>query len=412
MYQTELGRRFRIAREARGLSQQAAADVIGVLRTAVTQMESGNRAVSTLELTKLAKLYRRPVGYFLEEAAPADEEDMLVVLHRAAPGLEQNTAVNKQVVRCLDLCSEGVVLKALLGLAPRSGPPGYNTRSPRSAGEAIVQGQQVAQDERRRLGIGNSPIPRVSELISAQGIWASRLTLPDEMSGLFMRHPSIGLAILVNASHARGRKRFSYAHEYAHALMDRDHKIAVSSTDNSAELVEKRANAFAASFLMPRDGVYEVLRNLDKGLPSRQRQMIFDVASDEQIEAESRPVPRSQRVTYKDVALVAYHFGVSYRAALYRLQNLRHVSQPESVGLLGHEDYGRRYLKALCISDDDTLEQEQQYWDRELRSEVAHLAMEAYRRDQISEGRLLELSMSLSIPGDTLLELAEVARGE
>ena len=269
----------------------------------------------------------------------------------------------------------------------------------------------MAHDERRRLGIGNFPIPRVSELIGTQGIWASRLTLPDEMSGLFMCHPSIGLAILVNASHARRRKRFSYAHEYAHALMDRDHKITVSSTANSAELVEKRANSFAASFLMPKDGVYEVLRNLDKGLPSRQRQMIFDVASGEQIEAESRPAPRSQRVIYKDVALVAHHFSVSYQAALYRLLNLQHVSQPESVRLLGHEDYGRQYLNTLHISD-ETVEQEQQYWGRGLHSEVAQLAIEAYRREQISGGRLLELSKSLDIPGQTLLKLAEVARGE
>ena len=46
----ELGRRLRVAREARGLSQQAVADALGLARTAVTQMEAGNRSVSTLEL--------------------------------------------------------------------------------------------------------------------------------------------------------------------------------------------------------------------------------------------------------------------------------------------------------------------------------------------------------------------------
>jgi Zn-dependent peptidase ImmA (M78 family)/transcriptional regulator with XRE-family HTH domain len=408
----ELGRRLRIAREARGLSQQAAADAIGVPRTAITQMESGNRAVSTLELTKLAELYRRPVTYFFEEAAPAEEEDVLVALHRVAPGLEQDSAVRDQVDRCLSLCRDGVVLETVLGLAPRSGPPAYELRVPRTVGEAIVQGEQVAQEERRRLSIGNAPIPDVSELIGAQGIWASGLALPNHMSGLFMRHPSIGLAIIVNASHPRGRKRFSYAHEYAHSLMDRDHNITISSTDNSAELVEKRANAFAASFLMPRDGVYEVLRSLDKGLPSRQEQSIFDAASGGQIEAEARSAPRSQRITYKDVAIVAHHFGVSYQAALYRLKSLKHVSQSESVELLEHEDFGRQYLNALSMFGDVGEQEQRQYWDRELRSEIAHLAIEAYRREEISRGRLLELSKSLDIPGETLLELAEVARGE
>ena len=69
----ELGRRLRVAREARGLSQQAVANALDLPRTAITQMEAGNRSVSTLELTKLAELYLRPVSYFLLEAAR--EED-------------------------------------------------------------------------------------------------------------------------------------------------------------------------------------------------------------------------------------------------------------------------------------------------------------------------------------------------
>ena len=137
----------------------------------------------------------------------------------------------------------------------------------------------------------------ISELIASQGIWASGVTLPDEMSGLFLRHPSIGLAILVNSSHPRGRKRFSYAHEYAHALLDRDRNIVVSSTDNSPEMVERRANAFATAFLMPGSGVFDALRSLSKGLPSRQEQIIFDVASGGHTDAELRRPARSASPT-------------------------------------------------------------------------------------------------------------------
>lgn len=408
----ELGRRLRIAREARGLSQQAAAQMLDVPRTAITQMEAGNRSVSTLELSKLAGFYHRPPVYFLDEAVDAEDEDVLVTLHRLAPGLEEDAVVREQVDRCLSLCREGIMLEKVLGHDQRSGPPSYDMRVPRSAGEAVAQGEQVAEEERRRLDIGNAPIPDVSELIGAQAIWASGIELPDHMSGLFMRHPEIGLAILVNASHPRGRKRFSYAHEYAHALLDRDGNVTISSTGNSAELVEKRANAFAAAFLMPRDGVYEVLRSLDKGLPSRQEQTIFDAASGGHIEAEFRSPPRSQRITHKDVALVAHHFGVSYQAALYRLKSLRHISQQETEDLLAQEDFGRNYLSVLDMFGDVGEPEERIYWDRELRNEIAHLAIEAYRREEISRGRLLELSKTLSIKGSDLLDLAEAARGE
>ena len=85
---TELTNRLRKARDSRGISQQAAAEFAGLPRTAITQIEGGNRSVSTLELTKLAKLYRYPISYFLDEI-PNDDEDTNVVLYRAAPNLNE-----------------------------------------------------------------------------------------------------------------------------------------------------------------------------------------------------------------------------------------------------------------------------------------------------------------------------------
>ena len=407
----ELGRRLRVAREARGLSQQAAANELGLPRTAVTQLEAGNRSVSTLELTKLSELYLRPVADFLQEGTRDEEQDVLVALYRVAPGLEQNPSTHEQMAGCVSLCREGVRLERVLGVEPRSGPPSYETRVPRSSGAAVAQGERTAIQERQRLGIGNAPIADVSELIASQGIWASGVELPNGMSGLFLRHPSIGLAILVNASHPRGRKRFSYAHEYAHALLDRNRNITVSSTDNSSELVERRANAFAAAFLMPRSGVYDTLRSLDKGLPSRQEQTVFDVASGGHTEAELRSPAGSQRITCNDIAILAHHFGVSYQAALYRLKSLRHISHPDSRNLLEQEGFGREYLKAIDMFGDVGEPEQRQYWDRELRSEIAHLAIEAYRREEISRGRVLELGGALGIDGDVLLRLAEAVRG-
>ena len=406
----ELGRRLRAARESRGLSQQAAADALDLPRTAITQLEAANRAVSTLELSKLAELYVYPAAAFLDEDAWS--EDVLVALLRVAPGLEQDPATHKQIVRCVSLCREGVALEALLGGARRSYAPNYETPLPRTSWEAVTQGEQTAVQERRRLGIGNAPIADVSELIASQGIWASGVGLPNEMSGMFVRHASIGFAILVNASHPRGRKRFSYAHEYAHALLDRNHNITVSTTDNSPELVERRANSFAAAFLMPSHGVHDALRGLAKGLPSRQDQTVFDVATGGHVDSHHRLPARSQRINYKDIAMVARHFGASYQAALYRLKSLRHITHAESLDLLAQEHLGRQLLHEFSMFSDVDEPEEPRHRDRELRSEVAHLAIEAYRREEISRGRVLELSKTLGIAGDVLLQLAEATRAE
>ncbi len=64
--QTTIGRRLKDARTNCGLTQEAAAEAVGIARTAVVNIEAGKRASSTLELSKFAKLYHRPVTYFFE----------------------------------------------------------------------------------------------------------------------------------------------------------------------------------------------------------------------------------------------------------------------------------------------------------------------------------------------------------
>ena len=266
------------------------------------------------------------------------------------------------------------------------------------------------EQERRRLSIGNAPIGDLPELIGKQGIWTASAELDPAISGLFLSHPSIGLAILVNAWHGRARNRFSYAHEYAHALLDRERNVTVSSTDIASNMVEICANAFAAAFLMPAEGVSDILQSIEKGQPSKVEKSVFDVAGDGRLDAEVRTAPGSQRITYQDAAMIAHHFGVSYQAAVYRLKSLQHVSAPQAEELLRQEIHGRNLLKALSLFDDLEERPSKANYEKELISQIAYLAIEAYRREEISRGRLMEIGKALKIEGRQLFELAEAAR--
>lgn len=413
MNRLEIARRLREARELASISQNEASDVLGLPRTAVTQIEGGNRSVSTLELAKLADLYRRPLAWFLAEA-PDAEEDVVVALHRIAPGLDEAPEVRSEVDRCVRICREGVSLEELLGREGRDGTPAYRESVPRSTGEAVMQGERVAEQERKRLELGSAPVADITELLGDQGIWASVVELPHTMSGLFLHHRSIGMAVLVNARHVRARQRFSLAHEYAHALLDRDRVVGVSSADNSSERIEQRANAFAAAFLLPEAGLEEELRQLGKGQPARTDQIVFDVATGGSIQGQLRPAPRSQTIGFQDVAFIAHRFGVSYQAAVYRLKSLRHINQPESTLLLSreYEAAGKEYLQALDLFDDLETPVSAGKGSRELRSRVAHLGLEAYRMGEISRGRLLDVGKIIGVDGRKLLDLAEAARAE
>jgi Zn-dependent peptidase ImmA (M78 family)/transcriptional regulator with XRE-family HTH domain len=405
-----LGRRLKQARENRRLTQEQAAKAVGISRTALVHIESGKRSLSTLELSELTKLYHRSVADFFAEAdqQASHEDDPLLVIHRLPVELTDDPEVNRQVSRCVELCTIGLELETTLGIRDSRNLPAYELRAPSRPFDATRQGEQVAEDERRRLGLGYGPIADMADLITRHGIWASGvLGLPNEMSGIFLRHSSIGLVILVNRDHPRTRQRFSYAHEYAHALLDRKTTSAiVSSKENSQEFIERRANAFAAAFLLPAEGVRWFLEHLEKGGASRGYRITSTSVGDEPVEAEDRPAPGSQQITYQDVVWLAHHFNVSYPAAVYRLSDLGYTNAEEKKHLLERSALGSRLLSASDHFDD---KQPSGRPDRELVDQIVWLAVEAYRREEVSQGWLRDLSDKLGMTAEDLVERAVAA---
>lgn len=62
-----MGDRLREAREYLGFSQEEVATYLGVSRSALSLIETGQRKVDALELKKLASLYKRPATHFTGE---------------------------------------------------------------------------------------------------------------------------------------------------------------------------------------------------------------------------------------------------------------------------------------------------------------------------------------------------------
>lgn len=81
----DIGRRLKRVREYLNLSQQVVAQTTGVPRTAISDIERGQRKVDSLELRKFAKFYSYPVGFFLGDEGEADES--VLALARAVAGL-------------------------------------------------------------------------------------------------------------------------------------------------------------------------------------------------------------------------------------------------------------------------------------------------------------------------------------
>ena len=405
----ELGRRLRIARESCAMTQEDVARHLGASRPTIAQMELGNRAVNSLELDQLAYFFGRDIREFVADTF--EEEDALAALFRAEPEIASMQVVADSLRACIALGREITNIEILLGVDRELfGAVSYEVPAPRSRWEAIQQGERTADQERRRIGLGWAPAPSLSELFETQGVRTGVVDLPEDVSGLTISNRSAGLFIVANRQHVPARRRFSFAHEYAHILFDRRLLGTVSHTEDRDELIEVRANAFAAAFLMPGEGLRQFVAAQGKGKPSRASAQVYDEAGS--IQAEGRAEPGSQDIQLYDVVHVAHHFGVSRLAALFRLRNLKLTTQAEFEALKAAEETGRGRELAGLLSLVDSEDGDDK---NGFRHRVLGLALEAYRRDHITRAKLGELAALLSMDEeevDQLLERAGLADGE
>lgn len=98
---TVLAARLKEAREFANLSQGFVAEQTGLSRSAISEIERGVRKVESLELKRLAAVYRMPIGYFLRtddgELAGAVPDQTTEALARAAKEMTEDN--RREVLR-------------------------------------------------------------------------------------------------------------------------------------------------------------------------------------------------------------------------------------------------------------------------------------------------------------------------
>ncbi len=389
--QQELGRRIRVAREGCGLTQDEVAAAAGITRSAVVHIESGKRSVSSLELDRIAYLLGRDLRGFFAESF--QDEDALAALFRAQPEAENPKIVLESLRHCMAFAREATALEKMLGLdRDLGGLACYSRPFPNSRWTAVCQGEELANEERRRLDLGVGPVADLGALFEEQGIRTGLIPLPDSVSGLTLLDESIGAFVVVNSSHPSLRQRFSLAHEYGHVVVDRDRKGRISRSADKDTLIEVRANSFAANFLMPSDGIRAFVRGMGKG------RLSSAFVYDEEEGVEVRNQPGSQAIQLHDVVRLADYFGVSRKAALYRLRNLRLITEPELQSLKELEDQGkgRQLARVFGVRPRD------EEAPKNVRQRFLALALDAYWREIISRGKLRELAAMAGLDEEEL----------
>jgi Zn-dependent peptidase ImmA (M78 family) len=214
-----------------------------------------------------ARILKTDFRYFISDALDELEKETRQVFRALdAPSPADRLAIRRFMLFCLGEAE----LEELLSQSRPQLPPTY----PRPQAADYLhkdQGKRAASQERERLSLGNLPIQNVFDVIRRQGVRLSRHALTDaSLSGLTVIHPSAGVSILINHEEDLYRQFFSAAHEYGHVLFDRPqlnkNGCIVSYQSRRQDLVEVRANAFAAEFLLPSTALakYSRPRSLDE----------------------------------------------------------------------------------------------------------------------------------------------------
>lgn len=248
-----LSERLSAARRAAGITQEAAADHLGMSRPTYIAIEKGMRRPRPDELVKLAELFKEPLNKLLRnEARPPNVQPHLrTMLQVAADGHEGVEAATSKLLSFVD---DYRYLESLAGeKSITTFPP--QVRTPPGPIERFAE--YCAQEERERLYLGtHQPIHTLRGILEESGLHVFFDKLDFNLAGLYAFVPDFGYCILVNSLHPRDRRRWTIAHEYGHFLADRDHPgIDYLKPMQRKPESERFADTFAAAFLMPEVGV-------------------------------------------------------------------------------------------------------------------------------------------------------------
>jgi Zn-dependent peptidase ImmA (M78 family)/DNA-binding XRE family transcriptional regulator len=295
----QLGKLLQQARKQRGMTQEDAAKVIEASRTTMIAIEKGDRRLKPAELIKLARAYGKSVSDFVRQRPVVEPFD---VQFRAM--YRRNEAEEEQIKPCIlqleELCQNYLELEQIMkSPLPRNYPPEYSV----SGMPIEATAEAIANQERQRLGLGDSPIGMLRDILEISvGLRIFYLPMPSKYSEIYSYNEKLGGCIGINSYHPEERRRWSLAHGYLHFLAHR-HK-SVFDFENLKEQYqrmpesEQLAEAFPKYFLMPTSSL---LKQFNERCQANQ----------------------GGKFTPTDLFTLAHYYGVSVMAMTLRLEEMK-----------------------------------------------------------------------------------------
>jgi len=225
--------RLRQARELRGLTQTALARQVGVHPSAIAQLETGRIQPSPAVLDALSRATGFPPVFFTRPSGPALPLGSLRFRARAAMTARQRRQAWAYAEILYDL---------MASMAAQTEYPA--PRLPRLDGDPVA----AAALTRQALGLApDQPIGPLIRTLERHGVWVLAIPVPlprRDACSVWAGGDGATPVLVVAATAAGDRRRFSVAHELGHLVL---HQMPHGSPHE----LERQADAFAEVFLLP-----------------------------------------------------------------------------------------------------------------------------------------------------------------
>ncbi len=238
-----------------GLSKADLARRLEVSPSAVSQWESGDKHPELEKLLSISNalgvapsVLQAPVAGPLKISGP--------VSFRAKAAAAKTRAAQERAQTLAALTAEAYTEVTRHVQLPGVSLPDLSTRSGRTAAE-------LADETRASWGLGTRPILRLAELLESKGILLAEVQFGDLRFDAFScRVDGFAFIFLGSEKGDRARRRFDAAHELGHLILHRHLTQADFDSPEVFRRAEDEANAFASSFLLPRESFLEDLQRL------------------------------------------------------------------------------------------------------------------------------------------------------
>jgi Zn-dependent peptidase ImmA (M78 family)/transcriptional regulator with XRE-family HTH domain len=235
--------RIREAREARGYSLDAFAEVLGISRQAAAQYEIGQIIPSSAVMSRIVALTAQPPAFFVTPVHRSSDD--ISPFWRSLKRMEDHH--RRRISRRLQWVNDvSDYISRFIDL-PDINLPVLEFDPTADDDEAI---EAAAMRVRDQWSLARGPVHELAALFEDNGIMLVNEAVEcDDMDAVSCWQSGRPFILFSSSVISGPRSKFNLAHELGHLILH----AGVNVTTKNIDKIERQANRFAGAFLLPRE---------------------------------------------------------------------------------------------------------------------------------------------------------------